>query len=121
MANLTSEKNLHVGNDVIDVDRLKQQYPHLEPVSLSKYSYRDFETILGQDVFHLIRPLEYFKSDQKTLHGPSGYRWVGFRVDHWLRVRDSSRLASKMSQKVRETPSWPINFGVGMKWSLSLQ
>ena len=31
-------KNLHVGNDVIDVDQLKQQYPHLEPVALSKYT-----------------------------------------------------------------------------------
>ena len=45
-------KNLLVGNDVIDVDRLKQQYPHLEPVALSKYSYGDFKMILGQDVFH---------------------------------------------------------------------
>ena len=34
-------KNLHVGNDVIDVDRLKQQCPHLEPVALSKYSFED--------------------------------------------------------------------------------
>ena len=59
-------KNLHVGNDVIDVDQLKQQYPHLEPVALSKYSYGDVEMILGQDVFHSIRPLEYFESDQKN-------------------------------------------------------
>ena len=59
-------KNLHVGNDVIDVDQLKQQYPHLEPVALSKYSYGDVEMILGQDVFHSIRPLEYFESDRKN-------------------------------------------------------
>ena len=59
-------KTLHVGNDVIDVDRLKQQYPHLEPVALSKYSYGDVEMILGQDVFHSIRPLEYFESDRKN-------------------------------------------------------
>ena len=56
-------KNLHVGNDVIDVDQLKQQYPHSEPVALSKYSYGDVEMILGQDVFDSIRPLEYFESD----------------------------------------------------------
>ena len=59
-------KNLHVGNDVIDVDQLKQQYPHLEPVALSKYSYGEVEMILGQDVFHSIRPLEYFESDRKN-------------------------------------------------------
>ena len=57
---------MHVGNDVIDVDQLKQQYPHLEPVALSKYSYGDVEMILGQDVFHSIRPLEYFEADRKN-------------------------------------------------------
>ena len=71
-------KNLHVGNDVIDVDQLKQQYPHLERVALSKYSYGEVEMILGQDVFHSIRPLEYFESDRKIPQLPSDYRWVGF-------------------------------------------
>ena len=72
-------KNLNNGNDVIDVDRLKQQYPHfLDLVALSKYSYGDFEMIQGQDVFHSIRSLEYFESDQKILQLPSEYRWVEF-------------------------------------------
>ena len=56
---------MHVGNDIIDVDDLKQQYPHLEPNALRKYSYGDVEMILGQEVFHSIRPLEYFESDRK--------------------------------------------------------
>ena len=56
---------MHVGNDIIDVDDLKQQYPHLEPNALRKYSYGDVEMILGQEVFHSIRLLEYFESDRK--------------------------------------------------------
>ena len=60
-------KYLHAGNDVIHVDQLKQQYPHLEPVALRKYSYGDVEMILGQDVFNSIRTLEYFKSDRKNI------------------------------------------------------
>ena len=56
--------DLKIGNDFIDVDNLKAKYPHLEPISLSKYSYADVEMILGQDVFHAIRPLEYFESDR---------------------------------------------------------
>ena len=56
--------DLKIGNDFIDVDNLKAKYPHLEPISLSKYSYADVEMILGQDVFHSIRPLEYFESDR---------------------------------------------------------
>ena len=56
--------DLKIGNDLIDVENLKTKYPHLEPVPLSKYSYADVEMILGQDVFHSIRPLEYFESDR---------------------------------------------------------
>ena len=58
-------KTLHVGNDVIDADSLKTIYPHLEPIALKTYSYGDVEMILGQDVFHSTRPLEYFESDRK--------------------------------------------------------
>ena len=53
---------LKVGNDIIDADKLKTTYPNLEPIPLSKYSYADVEMILGQDVFHCIRPLEYFEA-----------------------------------------------------------
>ena len=57
---------LTIGNDVIDVDDLKTRYPHLEPIALSKYSYKDVKMILGQDAFHAIRPLEYFESDRRN-------------------------------------------------------
>ena len=57
---------LIIGNDVIDVDDLGTRYPHLEPIALSKYSYADVKMILGQDVFHSIRPLEYFESDRRN-------------------------------------------------------
>ena len=56
--------DLKVGNDVMDVDNLKTIYPHLEPIPLSKYSYSNVNMILGQDVFHCIRPLEYFEADR---------------------------------------------------------
>ena len=59
-------EDLSVGTDFIDVDFLKTKYPHLEPIALKKYSYADVEMILGQDVFHSIRPLEYFDSDRKN-------------------------------------------------------
>ena len=57
--------DLQVGTDVIDVESLKTMYPHLEPIPSKKYSYADVDMILGQDVFHFIRPLEYFDSDRK--------------------------------------------------------
>ena len=33
-------------------------------IPLSKYSYSDVEMIFDQDVFHCIRPLEYFEADR---------------------------------------------------------
>ena len=39
---------LTIGNDVIDVDDLKTRYPHLEPIALRKYSYKDVKMILGR-------------------------------------------------------------------------
>ena len=59
-------EDLKVGTDTIDVELLKTKYPHLQPISLKKYSYADVEMILGQDVFHSFRPLEYFDSDRKN-------------------------------------------------------
>ena len=50
-------EDLKVGIDTIDVELLKIKYPHLQLISLKKYSYADVEMILGQDVFPSIRPL----------------------------------------------------------------
>ena len=59
-------EDLKVGTDTIVVELMKSKYPHLQPNSLKKYSYADVEMILGEDVFHSIRPPEYFDSDRKN-------------------------------------------------------
>ena len=40
-------------------------YPHLAVLDPVRYSYGNIEMILGQDVYHAIRPLEYFAADEK--------------------------------------------------------
>ena len=60
------QDQLSIGKDLIDVYDLKTRYPHLEPLAFNRYSYTDVKMILGQDVFHAIRPLEYFGSDRRT-------------------------------------------------------
>ena len=69
------KEELNVGTEVIDVESLKVLYPHLEPIPL-KYSYGDVEMVLSQDVFHCIRPLEYFETDRKNT--PIAVSWVGY-------------------------------------------
>ena len=73
--------DLKIGNDFIDVDNLKAKYPHLEPISLSRCSYADFEMILDQGVFQCyppigvlhIRPCEY--SDCRSFTVGLGIEW----------------------------------------------
>ena len=72
-------KDLKFGNSVVDVEPLQVQNPHLEPISLKRYSFGDLELILGQDIVHYFRPLDYFgkptkKSTLVAVQLPSG--WV---------------------------------------------
>ncbi|XP_075250920.1 uncharacterized protein LOC142343117 [Convolutriloba macropyga] len=56
---------LNVGSDIINVPQLQETYPYLSVLDPVQYSYSNVEMILGQDVYHAIRPIEYFESDSK--------------------------------------------------------
>ena len=59
--------NLSVGSKTIEVPILQDRFPHLQPKKPIVYNYSDVEMILGQDVFHAIKPLEYFhRGNQNT-------------------------------------------------------
>ena len=58
-------ETLNVGSDIIDVKSMQETYPHLAVLDPVKYSYGENEVILGQDVYHAIRPLEYFSADER--------------------------------------------------------
>ena len=51
--------------DIINVQALQESYPHLAVLDPVTYSYKDIEMILGQDVYHAIRTLEYFSAIEK--------------------------------------------------------
>ena len=55
----------NVGSDIIDVKSMQETYPHLAVLITLKYSYGNIERIIGQDVYHAIRPLEYFAAIEK--------------------------------------------------------
>ena len=60
-----ARETLNVGSDIIDVKSMQEIYPHLAVLDPVRYSYAEIEMILGQDVYHAIRPLEYFSADEK--------------------------------------------------------
>ena len=59
------KEDLNVGADVINIKALQETYPHLAVLDPVTYCYGNIEMILGQDVYHAIRPLEYFAADEK--------------------------------------------------------
>ena len=60
------KEDLNVGADVINIKALHETYPHLADLDPVKYCYANIEMILGQDVYHAIRPLEYFAADKSA-------------------------------------------------------
>ena len=59
------KESLNVGSDIINVQALQETYPHLAVLDPVTYSYKDIEMMPGQDVYHAIRPLEYFSAEEK--------------------------------------------------------
>ena len=72
-----ARKRHSAGNDFFDVHELKP-YPHLNRIALKGHSYANSEMILGLDIFHVIRPLEYFEMDQQNtaIANPLRLGWV---------------------------------------------
>ena len=73
-------ETLNVGSEIIDVKSKQETYPHLAVLDPVKYSYGNIEKILGKDVYHAIRPLEYFAADENC--SPFALRlpyWLGFK------------------------------------------
>ena len=58
-------ENLNIGSAIVDVPHLQETYPYLSILDPVRYSYSNIEMILGQDVYHAIRPIEYFESESK--------------------------------------------------------
>ena len=58
-------ENLNIGSDIVDVPHLQETYPYFSVVDPVRYSFSNIEMTLGQDVYHAIRPIEYFESDSK--------------------------------------------------------
>ena len=59
------KEDLNVGANFINIKALQKTYQHLAVLDPVTYCYGNIEMILGQDVYHAIRPLEYFAADEK--------------------------------------------------------
>ena len=60
------KEDLNVGAHVINIKATQETNPHLAVLDPVTYCYGNIEMILGQDVYHAIRPLEYFAADENS-------------------------------------------------------
>ena len=58
------KESLNGGSDIIIVQTLQETYPLLAVIDPVTYSNKNKKMIPGQDVYHLIHPLEYFTADE---------------------------------------------------------
>ena len=58
-------EDLNVSAHAIKVKALQELYSHLAVLKPVRYCYGNIEMVLGQDVYHAIRPFEYFAADEK--------------------------------------------------------
>ena len=61
-----SHPNLSVGDKCYDFTKMKEKYTYLKNLPDIKVSMKDVKVILGQDAYHLIRPLEYKSGDRNV-------------------------------------------------------
>ena len=70
--------HIRIGSDSISIPELHEKYPQLAPIKPIHYNYEEVETIIGQDFYHAIRPVEYLLGEDSI--SPSAVRlpigWV---------------------------------------------
>ena len=59
-----SHPNMNVGDKIYDFTKKKENHAYLTDLPDIKVSMTDVKVILGQDAYHLIRPLEYKSGDR---------------------------------------------------------
>ena len=97
-----SHPNLNVGNKKYDFQTLKQKYDYLSDLPDIEISMKDVKVILGQDAYHLIRPLEY-KSGEKSQ--PWAVRTaLGWTVSGALPMKETSHLSVSGNLSIPSDP-----------------
>ena len=59
-------EKLKLGGQIVDLQGLKDRYPHMKNLPNQSYNLNEVQVILGQDCYDIHRPLEFKKSDDKA-------------------------------------------------------
>ena len=59
-------EKLKLGDQIVELQELKDRYPHLRNLPDQSYNLNDVQVILGQDCYDIHHPFEFKKSEDKT-------------------------------------------------------
>ena len=94
--------NLHVGEKDYDSRKLKDEYLYLSDLPNISVSMTDVIVILGQDAYHLIRPLEYkFGERNQPWAVETALSWT---ISGALPIKETSNLSVSCNLPVASDP-----------------
>ena len=127
------KKSLNVGSDIISVQAVKETYPYLAFLDNVAYSYKNIEMILGQDVCHAIRQLEYISANENlssvavrlpigwVLSGPLPSSSCLTSAFFKVKIEHDNELASQVKScyDIEESTTilHSLRYDVGMIWA----
>ena len=102
-------EKLKLGDQIVELQELKDRYPHLKNMPSQSYNLNDVQVILGQDCYNIHHPFEFKKSEDKAapwavkskigwaLSGPLSGKQAATRATTATSIADD-KLANQLSK-----------------------
>ena len=103
----TSHPKLNIGSGIYNFNELKKQFSHLSKLPNDVLALEDVKMVIGQDLYHLIRPLEYRSGHVKA--GPLELNLDGQSVDlcrNHPGIKVSSNLSVAQDSLTEQVKIW---------------
>ena len=86
-------EKLDLGDQILDLQGLKNLYPHLKNLPNQSYNLNEVQKILGQECYDIHHPLEFKKSFKKTAPWAVKSK-IGWALSGPLSVKQAATLAT---------------------------
>ena len=86
-------EKLKLGDQIVELQELKDRYPHLRNLPGQSYNLNDVQVILGQDCYDIHRPFEFKKSEDKASPWAVKSK-IGWALSGLLPAKQAATLAT---------------------------
>ena len=86
-------EKLKLGDQIVELQELKDRYPHLRNLPDQSYNLNDVQVILGQDCYDIHHPFEFKKSEDKTAPWAVKSK-IGWALNGPLPAKQAATLAT---------------------------